>query len=309
MEAWQGGLEERLLAAADAFGIHAASSARDALGRARQTGFVWTRQPGVVCLAADRHYLAIALDNPSVVAVIVPPALAGVDPQGRALVVAERPDELYHHLHASQAFTEPAARRQIDATATIDGSAVLQGDVRIGAGSSIGPRVVIEGPVVIGTGVRVDAGAIIGCDGLYAKRVSGIRIHVPHFGGVDIGDRAHVHAGAVVVRSAIRGECTRIGRAAHIGVMCNIGHDAEIGDEATISSNVVVAGRARIGARAWIGASATISNGVRIGDGADVRLGAVAIRDVPDGGDVSGNFARNHAGNMKRYLKDVRDGT
>ena len=42
---------------------------------------------------------------------------------------------------------------------------------------------------------------------------------------------------------------------------------------------------------------------VRIGEGAEVRLGAVVIRDVPDGGDVSGNFARGHAGNMKRYLK------
>ena len=86
------------------------------------------------------------------------------------------------------------------------------------------------------------------------------------------------------------------------------GHDVEVGDGATISSNVVVAGRARIGARAWIGASATISNAVCIGDGAEVRLGSVVIQDVADGGDVSGNFARGHAGNMKRYLKELRDG-
>jgi UDP-3-O-[3-hydroxymyristoyl] glucosamine N-acyltransferase len=191
----------------------------------------------------------------------------------------------------------------------VDASAVLRGNVRIGAGSSIGPRVVVEGPVRIGIGVRVEAGAIIGCDGLYAKNVAGERLHIPHFGGVDLGDHAYVHAGAVVVRSAIHGEATRIGRAAHLGVMCNIGHDVDVGDGATISSNVVVAGRARIGARAWVGASATISNMVRIGDDAEVRIGAVVIRDVPDGGDVSGNFARGHAGNMKRYLKDLRDGT
>ena len=46
---------------------------------------------------------------------------------------------------------------------------------------------------------------------------------------------------------------------------------------------------------------------LRIGDDAEVRIGAVVIQDVPDGGDVSGNFARGHAGNMKRYLKESRD--
>ena len=310
MTAWDGGLAGVLAAASDAFGIgESGAGAWQALDQARQTGFVWTRQQGVVCLATDRRYLALALDNPSVVAVIVPVALAGVDPQGRALVVAERPDELYHHLHATQRFAESGMEPVVDPSASVDPSAVLRGEVRIGAGSSIGPRVVLDGPVRIGTNVQVEAGAILGCDGLYAKEVAGKRLHMPHFGGVDVSDGAYIHAGAVIVRSAIRGEATRIGRGAHIGVMSNIGHDVEVGDGATVSSNVVVAGRARIGARAWVGASATISNMLRIGDGAEVRIGAVVIQDVPDGGDVSGNFARGHAGNMKRYLKDLRDGT
>ena len=308
MTAWDGGLAEELAAAKDAFGIREPDAGmRQALARARQTGFAWTRQEGVVCLAADRRYLAMALDNPSVAAVVVPASLAGADARGRAMIVAEHPDELYHHLHAAQRFPRSGAAAEIDPSASVDPSAVLRGEVRVGAGSSIGPRVVVDGPVSIGAGVRIEAGAILGCEGLYAKVVAGRRLHMPHFGGVDVGDDAFIHAGAVVVRSAIRGEATRIGRDAHVGVLCNIGHDAEVGAGATISSNVVVAGRARIGARAWIGASATISNMVRVGDGADVRIGAVVIRDVPDGGDVSGNFARGHAGNMKRYLKELRD--
>ena len=310
MTAWDGGLVNELAAAKDAFGIREPDAgALQAFALVRQTGFVWTRQQGVVCLAADRRYLAMALENPSVVAVVVPTALAGVDPQGRAMIVAERPDELYHHLHATQRFAESGVEPTVDPSASVDPSAVLRGEVRVGAGSSIGPRVVLDGPVRIGANVHIEAGAILGCDGLYAKRVAGRRMHVPHFGGVDVGDGAYIHAGAVIVRSAIRGEATRIGRGAHVGVMSNIGHDVDVGEDATISSNVVVAGRARIGARAWIGASATISNMLRIGDDAEVRLGAAVIQDVPDGGDVSGNFARGHAGNMKRYLKDLRDGT
>jgi UDP-3-O-[3-hydroxymyristoyl] glucosamine N-acyltransferase len=79
-----------------------------------------------------------------------------------------------------------------------------------------------------------------------------------------------------------------------------------VGEGATISSNVVVAGRARIGAQAWIGASATISNMVSIGERAEVRVGAVVLQDVPAGGDVSGNFARPHAANLRRFLEEVR---
>jgi UDP-3-O-[3-hydroxymyristoyl] glucosamine N-acyltransferase len=309
MTAWDGGLAGELAAAKETFGIREPDAgARHVLAQARQTGFVWTRRQGVVCLAADRRYLAMALDNPAVVAAIVPVALAGADPRARALVVAERADELFHHLHSRQRFAEPASATEIDPTATVDDSAVLRGNVRIGAGSSIGPRVVVDGPVRIGANVRVEAGAILGCDGLYAKNVAGMRRHIPHFGGVEVDDYAFIHAGAVVVRSAIHGEATRIGRAAHVGVLSNVGHDVDVGEGATVSSNVVIAGRARIGARAWIGASATISNMVRIGDDAEVRIGAVVIQDVPDGGDVSGNFARGHAGNMKRYLKDLRDG-
>ena len=67
----------------------------------------------------------------------------------------------------------------------------------------------------IGAGVRIEAGAILGCEGLYAKKIAGERIHIPHFGGVDVGDDAFIHAGAIVVRSAVRGEATRVGRRAH----------------------------------------------------------------------------------------------
>jgi len=275
----------------------------------RQTGFVWTRQPGVVCLAMTRDYLAQAQRNPDVRAIVAPSSVAdrSVD-DTKALIVCDRADELFHHLHLSQA---PAAdmtrdRLEIDDTANVDASALLRGHVRIGAGARIGPGVVISGPAWVGREASIEARAVIGCDGLYAKTVLGVRRHMPHFGGVEIGDSSRILAGAVVVRSAIHGEVTRIGADACVGVLSNIGHDTTIGDGATISSNVVVAGRSTVGAHAWIGASATISNMVDIGERAEVRLGAVVLQDVPAGGDVSGNFARSHAANMRRFLEDIR---
>lgn len=303
---WAKSLRTILEDIADEFDIVELRNA-DALDGARQTGFAHTRQEGVVCLAMNRDYFTEAQDNPCALVVIAPPEVAGErDISGKALILSRRAEELYLHLHLEQLPGSVADVLDIHDSALIDASVLLRGHVRIEAGVHIGPRAVIDGPALVRANARVDAGAIVGCDGLYAKTLRGRRLHMPHFGGIEIGARAHIHAGAVVVRSAIRGEATRIGDAAHIGVMANVGHDAEIGEAATLSSHCVIAGRARIGKHAWIGASATVSNAIRIGEGARVRLGAVVVRDVPAGASVSGNFAIDHARTLRNYLGDTK---
>jgi UDP-3-O-[3-hydroxymyristoyl] glucosamine N-acyltransferase len=307
MSGWSEKLRQVLERGRDDFGV---SEVRNPgrLDAAQQTGFVWTRQPGVVCLAANRAWFAQARDNPDMVAIIAPPAVADREQAAdKAVIVCEQADQLYHFLHATQPAATAEDALDIDSTASIDPSAVLRGAVLVEAGVRIGPRAVISGPVVIRHDARIDAGAIVGCEGLYAKLVLGSRLHMPHYGGIEIGAGAFIHSGAVIVRSAVKGEVTRIGERAHVGVMTNVGHDSEICEAATVSSNCVIAGRVRIGARAWIGASVSISNMVDIGDDADIRIGAVVIRDVPAKGDVSGNFARDHVRNMRRYLQEVRD--
>jgi acyl-[acyl carrier protein]--UDP-N-acetylglucosamine O-acyltransferase len=305
MSAWPLGLSEVLAQDGGLFGVREVRQPVQ-LSLARQTGFVWSEPSGLVALSTTRKYLAIAAANPSVVAIIVPPGLDEPVAEGQALIVAEKPDDLYHHLHLQQVFPTGPDVLEIDPGASVDPSAVLRGHVRIGSGTRVGPGTVISGPASIGCGVDIDARCVVGCDGLYTKAVLGVRRHMPHFGGVQIGDSVRILAGAVIVRSAVHGESTRIGARACVGVLSNIGHDATVAEDATISSNVVVAGRATIGARAWIGASATISNMVDIGESANVRLGSVVLQDVPPGGDVSGNFARSHAANMRRFLEDIR---
>ncbi|WP_424682108.1 DapH/DapD/GlmU-related protein [Frateuria sp. YIM B11624] len=307
MAGWPESLEAMLERVAAEFRI-ARITRPELLRSARQTGFVWTRQPGVVCLAANRHYLSLARANPDVAVVVTSEEVARRDFEAATpcLIVCDRPDELYLWMHLHQQTPTGTASPQIDPTATVDASAVLHGDVRIEADAWIGPRVVISGPAVLGRGVHVEAGAIIGCDGLYAKDVAGRRRHIPHYGGVAIGADAFIHAGAVIVRSAIAGEATSIGPETHVGVMANVGHDVQVGARTTISSNVVIAGRARVGADVWIGASATLSNAVSVGDRAKIRIGSVVVRDVAAGADVSsGNFAIDHAQAMRAYTREA----
>ncbi|HEY3521313.1 MAG TPA: hypothetical protein VGK80_09750 [Rhodanobacteraceae bacterium] len=303
---WTTRLPELLQQVADEFGI-LGSRNEAALSAVCQTGFAGTMREGVICLAMNRDYLAQARDNPCARAVIVPPPLADVLVSAdKAVIVSGCAEELYLYLHSEQLPAPSDDIFDIDPSASMDESAVLRGRVRIEADARIGPRVVISGPAIVRAGACIDAGAVLGCDGLYAKTIRGRRMNMPHFGGVEIGLGAYIHAGAVIVRSAIRGEVTRIGEAAHVGVLANVGHDAQIGNAATLSSNCVIAGRARVGAHAWIGASATVSNAITIGDGARVRLGAVVVRDVPAGASVSGNFAVDHARTMRAYLKAAK---
>jgi UDP-3-O-[3-hydroxymyristoyl] glucosamine N-acyltransferase len=308
MPGWPESLETILARVAPDVGITRIANA-DRLADAQQTGFVWTRQPGVVCLAANRHYLALARGNPDACVIITNEETVQRDPgTGPCLVVCQRAEELYLYLHLHQTSAEASEAHNVDASAHVDPTAVMRGEVTIGEGAWIGPRAVINGPAVLGRGVHVEAGAVIGCEGLYAKNVLGQRFHIPHFGGVRVEDHAFIHAGAVIVRSAVRGESTRVGAGAHVGIMANVGHDSEIGERATVSSNVVIAGRARIGDDAWIGASATISNAVVVGERAKVRLGAVVVRDVAPGADVSsGNFALSHAQAMRAFTRVSRD--
>ncbi|HET9819685.1 MAG TPA: hypothetical protein VFP92_11030, partial [Rhodanobacteraceae bacterium] len=258
----------------------------------------------VACLAMNRVYFAEAAANPCVRAIIAPANAIGREPlSDKALIISDLAEELYLHLHATQLSDIASDAPEIHASALVDTTAVLRGHVKIEAGVQIGPRVVISGPAVVRRNACIDAGAIIGCDGLYAKVVQGERTHIPHFGGVEIGEQVYVHAGAIIARSAIRHEATQIAKGAHIGIGANIGHDAIVGEAATLSSHCVIAGRAHIGAHAWVGASATISNAIRVGEHARIRLGAVVIRDVPPQGDVSGNFAVEHTRTLRNYLK------
>ena len=127
MSGWSEKLRQVLERGRDDFGV---SEVRNPgrLDAAQQTGFVWTRQPGVVCLAANRAWFAQARDNPDMVAIIAPPAVADREQAAdKAVIVCEQADQLYHFLHATQPAATAEDALDIDSTASIDPSAVAPG--------------------------------------------------------------------------------------------------------------------------------------------------------------------------------------
>jgi acetyltransferase EpsM len=71
-----------------------------------------------------------------------------------------------------------------------------------------------------------------------------------------------------------------------------VSHDCAVGNFVMVGVNAVVCGYATVHEGAHIAPGALVRDGVTVGRYSVVGLGAVVIRDVPDGAIVAGNPAR-----------------
>ena len=246
------------------------------------------------------HYLEVAGANPCVSCVLTTSELAPKVPAGKGVAVSASPRNAFYRLH------ESLDLRRSSGESIIHASAVVSPKAKLGRGVVIAERVVIMDDVVIGDHSFVDAGAILGAEGLLYIRESDHHRHIRHRGGVRIGKHVTILANAVVARGIHPGQPTHIDDHSIVGIASTIGHEARLGRNCVISGNCVIARRANIGDRAWIGTSAVVREYVRVGAGASVKTGSIVVEDVPEGAEVSGNFALPHARRMMQYLKDKR---
>ena len=71
-----------------------------------------------------------------------------------------------------------------------------------------------------------------------------------------------------------------------------INHHCIIGERVVLTSNVSLAGSVQIGARSYIGQASTVREFITIGSDCKIGMGAVVVKNVPDGTTVIGNPAR-----------------
>jgi UDP-3-O-[3-hydroxymyristoyl] glucosamine N-acyltransferase len=208
----------------------------------------------------------------------------------------------------------------------VHASAVLEADVRLGAGASVGAlchlgagvelgeRVVLHPGVVIGPGARigadselhsgvvlydgvelgrrclVHAGTVIGSDGFGFDPTPTGWEKVPQCGTVVIGDDVEIGANCAIDRG--RFEATRIGNGVKLDNLVHVAHNVVIEEGALLIAQVGVAGSARIGARAILAGQAGIAGHVEIGPGARLAAQSGVAKDVPAGEDQFGSPSR-----------------
>jgi len=113
-----------------------------------------------------------------------------------------------------------------------------------------------------------------------------------------VSQTSKVGSGSVLLAGAVLTADALVGR--HVAVMPHVvvTHDVVVGDYATLASGVRLGGGTQIGEGAYLGSGALIREGVRIGAWAQIGMGAVVLRDVPDG--------EVWVGNPAHRLRDVR---
>ena len=198
--------------------------------------------PGDVCFVDHPRYYAPTLASEASVILI---DTAAECPSGKALIVVEKPFEVYNGLVRRERPTTRFGDR-IDASARIGRDtqigpgAVAGAGVVVGAGCYIGPNAVLTDGVRVGDDVYIGAGAIIGEEAFYFKKTAR-GYHPWRSGGtVVIEDRVSIGANCNVSRG-VSGP-TVIGYGTKLDALVQIGHDCRIGRHCLLAAQVGVAG-------------------------------------------------------------------
>ena len=179
------------------------------------------------------------------------------------------------------AIVEPGA--ELDATVSVGAYSIVRANVRVGAGTTIGPHCVIEGRTTIGRDNRIFQFNSIGAipqDKKYAgedtELVIGDRNTIREFCTFNLGVP---QAGGV----------TRVGDDNWIMAYSHIAHDCIVGNHTTMANNTTMAGHVHIGDWVTIGGLVGIHQFVQIGAHAMIGFASAVNQDVPPFMMVDGN--------------------
>ncbi|MFG0284219.1 MAG: acyl-ACP--UDP-N-acetylglucosamine O-acyltransferase [Phycisphaerales bacterium JB039] len=162
--------------------------------------------------------------------------------------------------------------------ATIHPTAILTGDIDLADDVEIGPYCVLEGPVRIGAGTRLLAavhmlgpvGLGAGCT-LYPGACIGFRGQDVKFkpgdatAGVVIGDGCQLREHVTIHAATNAEKPTRLGNRAFMMATSHIAHDVTVGDDVTMVNGVAVGGHAQIGDRVILSGLSAVHQFTRIG--------------------------------------------
>ncbi len=246
----------------------------------------------------------------SIAGVICTPELAAEVGEHLACLVSVRPQAAAHAIHR-ELHRRPGHywadfATEVAPGATVDSSArIAERNVRIGAGSVIGPGAVVQQRSIIGEYCSIGPGTVIGTDAFELVEVEGGSELLAQAGGVRVGDRCVFLSGVMVAHSAFA-TFTDIDAECGFDNLVHIAHDCLVGRGAQVAAGAVLAGRVTLGEQCFVGPNATISNGVTIGARAQVTLGSTVVRDVSEGQKVTGYFASEHASFIRRLKGESR---
>ena len=172
---------------------------------------------------------------------------------------------------------------ELDDSVSIGAYCIVRAQVRIGAGTSVGPHSVIEGRTTIGRDNRIFQFSSLGAepqDKKYAGEPTELHI----------GDRNTIREFCTFNLGTVQdGGVTRIGDDNWIMAYVHVAHDCQIGDKTQLSNNTTLAGHVHIGDWVIVGGLCGVHQFTKIGAHAFVGFASHVSQDVPPFMMVDGN--------------------
>jgi UDP-N-acetylglucosamine acyltransferase len=167
-----------------------------------------------------------------------------------------------------------SSRARLPESGSIGPYAVLEDEVEIGAGTTIGSHVVFRSRVCLGRECRVASGAVLGED------PQDLKFEGPG-GRIVIGDRAVIREHVTIHRSTRPDGATMVGDDTFLMAGSHVGHDARVGHHVVLANNVLLGGHVVIEDYAVLGGGAVVHQFCRVGRLAMVGGNVRVIQDVP----------------------------
>lgn len=163
---------------------------------------------------------------------------------------------------------------ELAAGVTVGPYAIIEGPVTVGQQTTIGPHACLRGPLTIGEGNAIHFGALLG----------GAPQHLAYQrsrGGVRIGDRNVFREYATVHRSMDDDRETVIGHDNFFMGFSHVAHDCTVGNQVIMANHALLAGHAVVEDQAFLSGHVAVHQFVRIGRLAMVGGVSRINQDVP----------------------------
>ncbi len=151
----------------------------------------------------------------------------------------------------------------------------------------------LEDWVTIGKGTTLQPGVQFS-DGFQVSAYKHIEKNflAPHYGSVSIGNHCSIGSNCCIDRGLGKDDVTQIGNHVMLDNLVHIAHNCKIEDNCILAAGVILGGSVHIKKNTFVGLNATIKHGIKVGENVTIGMGAVVIRNVPDGVTIAGNPAQ-----------------
>lgn len=223
-----------------------------------------------------------------------------IEEKGKTLLFVKRPRVSMAKI-ANQFFIE-CKKSGIHPSAIIDENAVIDPSAYIGPGCIVGKahigadtilmaNVTVYDDVTIGKRCLIQAGVVIGTDGLGCSRDEiGVLTKFPHLGGVVMGDDIEVGANSQIAKGSFSD--TIIENGCKMNGLCFIAHNCHLEKNVWITGDTMLCGSVHVKMNTTIFSNVVVRDQRTIGEKVIIGMGSVVTKDVPNGETWVGNPAR-----------------